>query len=118
MLSKAQERLTNWTVAYKLRSKRRRLLWRAFRKHKQLTEIKNRTTRLAPSDILLFATVRNERLRLPYFLAHYRRLGVQHFFFISNNSTDETNNFLAKQEDVSLWTTTHAINYCGLEWIG
>ena len=87
MLSKAQERLTNWTVAYKLRSKRRRLLWRAFRKHKQLTEIKNRTTRLAPSDILLFATVRKERLRLPYFLAPYRRLGVQHFSLSTTTAT-------------------------------
>ena len=118
-LSNARERIANWADAYKLRSKRRLLLGRAFRKRKQLTEVKNRATRLAPDDILLFATVRNEHLRLPYFLAHYRRLGVQHFFFISNNSTDGTSDFLAKQEDVSLWTTMHSykLSRFGMDWV-
>jgi len=51
------------------------------------------------------AVVRNELLRLPRFLHHYRKLGVEKFFIIENNSTDETANWLAAQEDVCLYRT-------------
>ena len=99
-LARAHDLIADWSAAYKLRAKRWLLLWRAFRKRKQLSMVENRTAGVGPNDILLFATIRNEQLRLPFFMAHYRRLGVQHFFFISNNSTDGTNDFLARQQDV------------------
>ena len=62
-----------WT-AYRMRWKRRRLLLRALRKRRQLRTIEDRTGQTGPSDILLFSTMRNEIVRLPYFLQHYRRL--------------------------------------------
>ena len=99
-LAHAHDLIADWSAAYKLRAKRRLLLWRTFRKRKQLSMVENRTAGVGPNDILLFATVLNEQFRLPFFMAHYRRLGVQHFFFISNNSTDGTNDFLARQQDV------------------
>jgi hypothetical protein len=51
------------------------------------------------------SVVRNELLRLPSFLEHYRRLGVARFFVIENNSTDGTADYLARQPDVCLYTT-------------
>ncbi len=51
-------------------------------------------------DIIAFVTVHNEALRLPYFLNYYRRLGVNKFFIIDNNSTDSTPDILKKQSDV------------------
>jgi hypothetical protein len=42
------------------------------------------------TEIRLFVIARNESLRLPYFLKYYSRLGVDRFFFIDNNSTDNT----------------------------
>ena len=63
---------------------------------------------VGPDGILLFATVRNERLRLPYFLEYYRKLGVDHFLIIDNASDDGTSEYLARQTDVSVWHTAHS----------
>jgi hypothetical protein len=106
-------------VAVKLRVKRQRLLLRAFRKRRQLLAVKNCTRQIKPTDILAFSTVRNESLRLPFFLAHYRQLGVRHFFFVSNNSTDSTNDYLAAQPDVSLWISAHSykLSRFGMDWL-
>lgn len=54
---------------------------------------------------LAFAVVRNEMLRLPRFLDHYRELGVSGFVIVENNSTDATREFLAAQNDVCLYAT-------------
>ena len=84
--------------AYRLRLKRRRLLWRAFRSRHQLKSMQNRTGAIAPGDILLVMVVRNEALRLPYFLDYYRRLGVAQFLVVDNDST-ETNSTGQQQRD-------------------
>ena len=71
------------------------------RKRRELTAVVNRTATIQPQDILLISTLRNERVRLPYFLRYYRNLGVGHFLFVDNDSDDGTRELLAKQEDVS-----------------
>ena len=43
---------------------------------------------LPDSAILAFTCVKDERERLDYFLTYYRKLGVAHFFFVDNNSSD------------------------------
>lgn len=106
--------------AYRLRMKRRRLLWRAFRSRRRLAPIANRTALAAPDAILLFATVFNERNRLPYFLDYYRRLGIGHFLIVNNASTDGSGDYLACQPDVSLWQTDASYRHArfGMDWIG
>ncbi|WP_269584567.1 glycosyltransferase family 2 protein [Roseibium sp. Sym1] len=47
----------------------------------------------------------NEVLRFPYFLDHYRRLGVGHFIVVDNNSGDGTGALLAGQADISVIET-------------
>lgn len=59
----------------------------------------------APGDIAAVAVVRNELLRLPAFLDHYRSLGVRRFYLIENNSTDGTADYLLRQSDVCLYAT-------------
>ena len=56
------------------------------------------------SDILLICVVRNEMYFLPQFLAHYRGLGVSHFVFLDDASTDGTTEFLIRQPDISVVT--------------
>ena len=63
-------------AAYQLRWKRRRLLYRALRKRRQLSPVVDRTDGIRPGDILLFLCVRNEAKRLPFFLDHHRALGL------------------------------------------
>ncbi len=107
-----------WTD-YRLRWKRRRFLARAWRKRRELTALHDRTAAIQPNHILCLMTVRNEAVRLPFFLAHHRRLGVQQFLIVDNNSDDGTTAYLAAQPDVSLWTTPHSYKSSrfGLDWL-
>lgn len=106
-------------LAYRLRWKRRRLLFRALRKRRQLRPVIDRTAQIHRDDILAASTVRNETLRLPYFLDHHRKLGVDHFLFVDNSSDDGTAEYLAQQPDVSLWSTPHSyrLSRFGMDWL-
>ncbi len=105
---------------YRLRLRRRRLLWRSFRSRRALTALADRTSALDPDSILLFSTLRNERNRLPWFLDYYRRLGVRHFLMVDNGSTDGTADYLVTQPDVSVWHTDASYRAArfGMDWIG
>lgn len=106
-------------AAYRLRWKRRRLLLRAFRKRRQLCALKDRTAAIGADAILAFVTVRNEGLRLPHFIDHHRRLGVDHFLIVDNDSDDGSRDWLASQTDVSLWVTKDGYKQSrfGLDWL-
>ena len=103
----------------RLRSRRRYFLARAWRRRRQLTPVADRTASLSAQPILLFSTMRNERIRLPYFLAYYRRLGVNHFLIVDNGSDDGTRDFLAEQSDVSVWSATAGYKQSrfGMDWM-
>ena len=105
--------------AYRLRWRRRRLLVRAFRKRRQVRVVKDRTATIGTAAILAFVTVRNEGLRLPHFLAHHRKLGVDHFLVVDNHSLDGSREWLAAQPDVSLWATKAGYKQSrfGLDWL-
>lgn len=105
--------------AYRLRIRRKRYLLRAWRKSSQLTQDINRTDQIGPSDILCFVTLRDEALRLPFFLAHYRTLGVGHFIVVDNGSDDGSLELLRDAPDVSLWRTDHSykLSRFGMDWL-
>lgn len=106
-------------AAYRLRWKRRRLLARAIAKRRQLDPVVDRTRAIAPGAILCVACIRNERRRLPHWLEHYRRLGIDHFLIVDNDSDDGGTALLADQNDVSLWSTGHSyrLSRFGLDWL-
>ena len=103
----------------KLRSLRRRRQIRAWRKSSELTSVVDRTTAIRRDDILLFATVRNEKIRLPWFLRYYRDLGVRHFLLVDNGSDDGSRAWLEQQPDVSLWSTqaSYRASRFGIDWL-
>jgi hypothetical protein len=70
-------------------------------------------------EIRLFSKCRNERLRLPAFLRHYRRLGVRRFFFADNASTDGTVEYLREQPDVHVFGTPQSFRAAGggTDWL-
>jgi hypothetical protein len=104
---------------YKRRLRRKRLLWRGFRRRRQLTVVENRTGEIGASDILAFVTLRNERIRLPYFLDYYRKQGIDHFLIVDNGSDDGSTSYLADQPDVSLWSTPDSYRRAryGVDWL-
>ena len=105
--------------SYRLRWRRRNALMRGWRKRRQLNPVQDRTGQIGAKDILLFSTLRNERVRLPYFFQYYRDLGIGHFLMVDNDSTDGTREYLAAQPDVSLWHTTGSYRKSryGVDWM-
>jgi hypothetical protein len=73
---------------------------------------------IARSWCIAIACVRNEMPRLPAFLAHYRRLGVAHFLFVDNESTDGLAEYLAAQPDCSHWVAhgSYKASNFGMDW--
>ncbi|MEM7440162.1 MAG: glycosyltransferase family 2 protein [Pseudomonadota bacterium] len=104
---------------YRLRIERKRRRVRAMRKRRELTSVVDRTADIRPSDILIFSTLRNERPRLAFFLDYYRKLGVNHFFFVDNDSTDGSREYLCDQPDTSVWTTkaSYKRSKFGVDWL-
>lgn len=107
-----------WT-SYRLRWQRKRWRLRALRKGRALRQVADRTDKIGHEDILLFCTFRNEDVRLPYFLSYYRKLGINHFIMVDNDSTDGGPDYLADQPDVSLWRTDAAYGDAryGMDWL-
>ena len=104
---------------YMLRLARKRWRIRAWRKQRELKPVLLRTSLITTQDILVFSTLRNERVRLPFFLRYYRNLGVNHFLIVDNDSDDGSREYLAAQPDVSLWTSAHSYKRSrfGVDWL-
>jgi hypothetical protein len=105
--------------SYRMRLRRKRRLLRCLRKGRELNPFHDNTASIQPDDILLVSVIRNEKVRLPYFLSYYRKLGINHFLFVDNNSDDGTREFLATQTDVSLWLTDASYKRAtfGVDWV-
>ena len=69
--------------------------------------------------IILFSVMKNEARRLPYFLSYYRKLGVDHFIFVDNNSTDEFAHYVSGQKDISTFYTSASYknSHFGVHWL-
>ena len=81
--------------------------------------MRDRTALIARRDVLLFAVLRNERARLPYFFDYYRRLGIGHFLIVDNGSDDGSREWLVSQPDVSVWGTgaSYRRSRYGMDWL-
>lgn len=87
--------------------------------HPDLVRADDRIIPNDTSEIRLFTVVRDESLRLPYFLDYYRRMGVKRFFVINNLSKDGTREFLLAQPDCHVFDTeaSYLATKAGLAWL-
>jgi hypothetical protein len=67
---------------------------------------------------VVLAVIRNEALRLPYFLAYYRARGFDRFIFVDNGSTDGARDLVRDAPDCFLFETdeSYAASGYGLSW--
>ena len=77
------------------------------RRHKVAVELNPRrdVAPLLGHDIPLVFISHNDMAILPFFLRHYRALGVTRFICVDDISQDGTREFLELQPDVDLWTS-------------
>lgn len=77
-------------------------------------------------DIICLIPVKNEAVRLPFLIEYYRKLGINHFILIDNNSSDNPYAFTCDQADITVFYTdasykksnyaVHWINYLLLRY--
>ena len=104
--------------SYRMRLRRKRRILRCLRKRRELKPVSTNTGAIAPTDVLLMSVVRNEKIRLPFFLEYYRKLGISHFLFVDNDSDDGTCEYLKAQPDVSVWRAqgSYRQSTFGIDW--
>lgn len=74
----------------------------------RLSNLSNR--KIPKSALCLLCIAKDELYFLPFFLGHYRKLGVRHFIFLDDNSTDGSIEYLLGQPDVTLLQSNFAFN--------
>ena len=92
---------------------------RAARAGRGLRPVVDRTAAIRPGDVLLAVCLRNEAVRLPFFLDWYRRLGVAHVLAVDNGSTDGSLDLLRARPEVSVWQTDDSYRGArfGMDWL-
>jgi hypothetical protein len=87
--------------------------------HPELVRRDHRSIGNDKNEVRLFAVMRDEMLRLPYFLNYYRQLGVSRFFVIDNGSEDGLREYLLEQPDCHLFFTkgSYANSGAGVRWL-
>ncbi|EIC22586.1 hypothetical protein Thi970DRAFT_02858 [Thiorhodovibrio frisius] len=90
----------------------------ALRHGRDLTLKQNHLQRVRPNDLLLVAVMKNEAHRLPFFIDYYRTLGIDHFLFVDNDSTDHFNAVVADQPDITTYHTraSYKASNFGMYW--
>ncbi len=60
---------------------------------------------IPPNDVILICCVKNDLTRIKLVYEHHKKIGVKHFAFLDNGSTDGTFEYLMQLEDVDLFRT-------------
>jgi hypothetical protein len=86
---------------------------------RKLQPVQDLTHLIKPGARLLMTMGRDENSRIPYFLDYYRKLGVDHFLIVDNQSEIPMAEILAGEPDVSLWYTDEAYAEArfGVDWM-
>ena len=85
--------------------------WQNLRFGSQLRCLQNRLRK--DDDCILFCCLRNEMHRIDFFYRYYKALGVDHFVFVDNGSTDGFREWSAGKDDVSVWHTDKGYKKAG-----
>jgi hypothetical protein len=76
-------------------------------------------TALKAARWIVISPIRNDADRLPFFLQHYRSMGLQHFIFVDNMSEDNLYEVVRQQPDVTVFRAEGDFKKArfGMDWI-
>jgi hypothetical protein len=98
----------------KLKTGRRRLMEFGLRPHLLRPRVRRvrgpATISYALDELLVISVVRNGELYINSFLDHYRSMGVKHFVFLDNGSTDHTLEMLCAEDGLTILQTEAPYN--------
>lgn len=85
---------------------------------RQLNCITRRPSLQAAKTVLILCAY-NEGPRLNFFFQYYRSLGVEHFIFIDNQSTDQSLDIVRQHDDVTLYQAngSYKKSRFGVDWV-
>jgi hypothetical protein len=88
------------------------------RHRRELRLVQDNLRTLRADDVVLVSCLRNELVRMPFFVNYYRNLGVNHFMLIDNGSTDGFRDWIRPFEDCSVWHTeaSYLASNFGMQW--
>ncbi|MGE3865619.1 MAG: glycosyltransferase family 2 protein [Hyphomonadaceae bacterium] len=124
--------LSLWRLFWDFAVERLKLEIKRVLQASRLHAVTVREAALAKAQFVLITTLRNETLRLPYFLEYYRKLGIEHFIIVDNESDDDVQDLVRPMTDVSIWSAkgsfkkarygvvwmNHLLSkYCAGKWI-
>lgn len=86
---------------------------------RSLKIIQNNLCNITKKEIVAFSTIQNEAYRIEFFLEYYRKLGVGHFIFVDNDSTDGLLDMVSQHHDVSVYHTkgSYERSGFGIHWL-
>ena len=86
---------------------------------RQLNITQNNTATIKSNDTILFCTLRNEAHRIDFFLDYYRKLGINHFIFVDNDSDDGFQELVSTCTDVTVYHTqgSYKDSNFGMHWL-
>jgi hypothetical protein len=86
-----------------------------------LTKVKSFNEKIHDNSFNLICVIKNEEKRINYFIRYYKKIGVNNFVFIENNSSDNTLKKLlnCKKVNMKIYTTkdSYATSEFGTNWI-
>lgn len=80
-------------------------------------ETRKETTFTNPQSPILICAVKNDLKRIQKSLEHHRKIGVENFIFIDNNSDDGTYEWLMEQDVNVLWTDAKYCSAARCAWL-
>jgi Glycosyl transferase family 2 len=78
-----------------------------------------KTPRAGEGENCSYVVVRNERIRLERLLSYHRRIGVEHFLVVDNESTDGTSELLSNMQDLTCYSAVGSYKKArfGVNWV-
>jgi len=73
-------------------------------------QIVKKRKQVETSDPILICAVKNDLVKIKLQVEHHRKIGIKHFIYIDNISTDGTFEWLKEQDDVTLYKVETSFN--------